>query len=92
MTKLFRQQFLQWWPSLIGLFLQLPALRSVKAKIDYTEYGGAPLLGVNGVVIITHGRAKSKTIKNSLKAAAVAVKQNLIDAIAQIKKVELPVG
>jgi fatty acid/phospholipid biosynthesis enzyme len=37
-------------------------------------------------VIITHGRAKSKTIKNSIKAAAVAVRQDLIEAIAKIKK------
>jgi len=90
MAKLFKQQFLRFWPALFGLILQIPALNSVKARIDYTEYGGAPLLGVNGIVIITHGRAKSKTIKNSIRAAAVAVRQNLIAALAQIKVAETP--
>ncbi|MDR1997947.1 MAG: phosphate acyltransferase PlsX [Candidatus Margulisbacteria bacterium] len=85
MTKLLKQQFLRFWPALIGVILQIPALNSLKTKIDYSEHGGAPLLGVNGVVIITHGRAKARTIKNALKAAATAVKQNLIEALSLIK-------
>lgn len=91
LTKLLKQQFFRFWPALIGLLLQLPALSNVKSRMDYSEYGGAPLLGVNGIVIITHGRAKSKTIKNSIRAAAVAVKQNLIEALTQIKVAESPV-
>ena len=37
--------------------------------MDYSEYGGAPLLGVNGRVIISHGRSSSKAIKNAIRAA-----------------------
>ncbi|GBR75621.1 phosphate acyltransferase [Candidatus Termititenax persephonae] len=76
----------------LGLLLMLGSLFKIKSKVDYKKYGGAPLLGVNGVVIITHGRAKSETIKNSITAAAKAVRQNLIDAIRQIKPLENPVG
>jgi glycerol-3-phosphate acyltransferase PlsX len=90
LTKLIRKNlsFLGW----LGLLLMLGPLFKVKNKIDYKKYGGAPLLGVNGVVIITHGRAKAETIKNSIAAAAKAVKQNLIEAIRQVKTVENPVG
>ena len=90
MAKLLKQQFLRFWPALFGLVLQIPAINSVKTRIDYTEHGGAPLLGVNGIVIITHGRAKSKTIKNSIRAAAVAVRQNLIEGLSKIKVAEIP--
>ncbi|MDR2428474.1 MAG: phosphate acyltransferase PlsX [Candidatus Margulisbacteria bacterium] len=90
LTKLIRQNlsFLGW----LGLFFMLGSLFKVKNKIDYKKYGGAPLLGVNGVVIITHGRAKAETIKNSIAAAAKAVKQNLIEAIRQVKAVENSIG
>ncbi|GBR74869.1 phosphate acyltransferase [Candidatus Termititenax aidoneus] len=86
LTKLIRQNlsFLGW----LGLLFMLGSLFKIKNRIDYKKYGGAPLLGVNGVVIITHGRAKAETIKNSITAAAKAVKQNLIETIRQVKTVE----
>jgi glycerol-3-phosphate acyltransferase PlsX len=89
LTKLIRQNlsFLGW----LGLLFMLGSLFKIKNRIDYKKYGGAPLLGVNGVVIITHGRAKAETIKNSITAAAKAVKQNLIETIRQVKTVENPV-
>ena len=43
---------------------------ALKKEIDYSEYGGAPLLGVDGVVIICHGRSTAKAIKNAVKVAA----------------------
>jgi len=69
----------------IGILFQIKSLRGLQKDLDYTEYGGAPLLGVNGVVIITHGRAKAKTITNSIRAAVKAVNQNLVQAIAAIE-------
>ena len=45
-------------------------LGSLKRQLDYAEYGGAPLLGVNGVVIIAHGSSSAKAIKNAVKVAA----------------------
>jgi len=45
------------------------AFRNFKQKIDYAEYGGAPLLGVNGAVIISHGSSSKKAIKNAIRVA-----------------------
>lgn len=83
LQKMIKQNFnlLAWF----GLLFQLKALKGLKKNLDYTEYGGAPLLGVNGVVIITHGRANAKTITNSIFAAAKAVNQDLVKAIAAIE-------
>jgi glycerol-3-phosphate acyltransferase PlsX len=47
----------------------LGAFRSLKKEIDYAEYGGAPLLWVNGCAIISHGKSNSKAIKNAIYQA-----------------------
>lgn len=60
-----------------------PALRSLKSKMDYSEYGGALLLGVNGVTVIAHGRSNAKAIKNAIRTAKDAVSGNVIESIAQ---------
>ncbi len=54
----------------IGYLLMKPALRNFRKKTDYAEYGGAPLLGINGTCIIGHGRSSSKAIRNAIKVAA----------------------
>ncbi len=53
----------------IGAFFMRGALRSLKQKADFAEYGGIPLLGAKAPVIITHGRANAKAIRNAIKAA-----------------------
>jgi len=53
----------------IGALLMMPALNNFKKKADFTEYGGIPLLGAKKPVIITHGRANAKAIKNAIKVA-----------------------
>jgi glycerol-3-phosphate acyltransferase PlsX len=58
-----------------------PALLQMRRRMDPGEYGGAPLLGVNGVVVITHGRADGPAIKNSLRNARDAVASGMVDAI-----------
>ena len=55
--------------SKIGAFLWLPAIRRLKKKYDSTEYGGAPLLGVNGICLISHGSSNAKAISNAIKMA-----------------------
>jgi phosphate acyltransferase len=60
-----------------------PALQALMCKVDYAEYGGAPLLGVNGVCIISHGRSDSRAIRNAIRAAADAVEN---DAVGCIRK------
>ena len=60
-------------------------IKSIFAEImkdfDYEEYGGVPLLGVNGTVIKCHGRSSAKAIKNAILVAKKCVKENLIDSI-----------
>ncbi len=58
-----------------------PAFRQVKKRMDYAEYGGANLLGVNGPVVIAHGRSNTLAIKNALRVAKQSVDQKLVDAI-----------
>jgi len=51
-----------------GAMLAKPAFRSIKRRLDYTEYGGAPLLGVNRIVVIGHGRSNAKAIRNAIRS------------------------
>ncbi|MFZ5864178.1 MAG: phosphate acyltransferase PlsX [Nitrospirota bacterium] len=53
----------------VGFLLLRPAFRRFRRRVDYAEYGGAPLLGVNGVSIICHGRSSPKAIKNAILVA-----------------------
>jgi glycerol-3-phosphate acyltransferase PlsX len=65
----------------IGGALAKPAFRRAKRVLDYAEVGGAPLLGVNGVVLVGHGRSNSKAIKSGIAAAKRAVEAGMLDAI-----------
>lgn len=53
----------------LGALLSMGAYRALKKRIDYSEYGGAPLLGIDGVCIITHGGAPALAIRNALRVA-----------------------
>jgi glycerol-3-phosphate acyltransferase PlsX len=61
----------------------LKGLEMLKKQFDYAEYGGAPLLGVNGVVIIAHGSSSAKAIKNAVKVAARFVDVDLDARISE---------
>lgn len=67
----------------IGYLFLKPALRNFKKKTDYAEYGGAPLLGINGTCIISHGRSTAKAIKNAIKVAAEFSKKKVYEVIAE---------
>jgi hypothetical protein len=67
--KLFNREINKGLLTKIGGFLSMTALHNFKKKIDYTEIGGAPLLGIDGVCIISHGRSTAKAIKNAIKVA-----------------------
>ncbi len=53
----------------VGYLFMRPAFRNFKKRVDYSEYGGAPLLGIKGVTIICHGRSTPKAIKNAVRVA-----------------------
>jgi phosphate acyltransferase len=65
----------------LGASLAKPAFDALKLRLDYAEIGGAPMLGVDGVTIIGHGRSNAKAVKNAIRAAKRAVEQNMLDAI-----------
>jgi len=65
-----------------GLLLE-PALRRLAADLDPKQYGGAPLLGVKGVVIIAHGRSDAEAITNAIRVARTAVENRLPRRIEQ---------
>lgn len=67
----------------IGYLLMKPALRNFKKKTDYAEYGGAPLLGINGTCIISHGRSSSKAIRNAIKVADEFSRKQVYNAISE---------
>jgi glycerol-3-phosphate acyltransferase PlsX len=66
-----------------GLVLLLPALRRIARRLDYAEYGGAPLLGVDGVAVIAHGRSNAKAIKNAVRIARDSVSAELVRVIRE---------
>jgi glycerol-3-phosphate acyltransferase PlsX len=67
----------------IGYALSRSAYTDFKKRIDYSEYGGAPLLGVKGVCIICHGRSDSNAIKNAIRVAADSASSNMNQRIEE---------
>ena len=65
----------------VGFLLSRDAFRRFKTRLDYSEYGGAPLLGVKGCVIICHGRSSAKAVKNAIRLAAEFSRQSLAQKI-----------
>ncbi len=64
-----------------GLLCLLPALRQMAKRMDYREYGAAPLLGVDGVVLIAHGRSDARAIWGAIRSTKQAVDGQIVPAI-----------
>jgi glycerol-3-phosphate acyltransferase PlsX len=69
--------------SKVGALLSRQAFNAFRRKLDYTEYGGAPLLGLRGVCIIGHGSSNDNAIYNGIRVAYEAVKTQTTEAIAR---------
>jgi len=61
----------------VGFLLSRQAFVDFKKRLDYSEYGGAPLLGIKGVCIITHGSSNANAIKNAVRVASEFAKSKL---------------
>ena len=72
-----KRMFQSNWLSKLGYLLLKPQLDEFKKKVDYSETGGAPLLGVNGVVIIAHGSSSAKAMKNAINRARELSEKNI---------------
>ena len=69
--------------STLGGLMAKPAFRRVKKAMDYTEVGGAPLLGVKGVVVKAHGSSNAHAIACAIRQAVIMVRKNLVASIEQ---------
>lgn len=67
----------------VGYLLSRRAYRRFRKRVDYSEYGGAPLVGVNGLCIVGHGRSSSKAVRNAVAMAARFVADGLVPRLAQ---------
>ena len=68
--------------SKLGAFLVKDNLKKMKNKVDYREYGGAPLLGLNGIVIIGHGSSDATAFFNAIRVARDTIKEQVVAEIA----------
>jgi glycerol-3-phosphate acyltransferase PlsX len=71
------------WYAAAG-FLLMPAFAKVRKKMDYREYGAGPLLGINGLVFIGHGRSDAKAISSALRIAREAAQSGMMEAIREM--------
>ena len=67
--RMLKDEIVKNWYRRVGALILRPALMNVRKKGDYSEYGGAPLLGVNGICIICHGGSSAKAIRNAIRVA-----------------------
>jgi len=81
LTKMIRQEVSDSLLAKMGYLFLKAGLPGIRRKLDWSEYGGAPLLGINGVCIISHGRSTAKAIKNALGVAGDSVSKGLVGEI-----------
>jgi phosphate acyltransferase len=76
--------------TMAGAMLARPAFDALRKEVDYSEYGGAPLLGVNGNCIISHGSSNAKAIKNAIRRASefvtYEINQHILEAVMNSKE------
>ena len=80
---LLREELSSTFSTRVGYLLSLRAFRRFRKRVDYSEYGGAPLLGVGGVVIVAHGRSSAKAVRNAILLASRFSRDRLISQIEQ---------
>lgn len=79
--KTMREAFTASWRTKLAYLLIRPRFQTLKKRLDYSEYGGAPLLGVNGICIIGHGRSSAKAVKNAIGLCQRMIEKELNDRI-----------
>jgi glycerol-3-phosphate acyltransferase PlsX len=82
-VKFLRKTYKGSLASQVGYLLSKGALKGIKRTMDYSEYGGAPLLGVRGVCVISHGKSNANAMKNAIRVAAGLAKARVNEKIEQ---------
>jgi glycerol-3-phosphate acyltransferase PlsX len=89
LTGMIRQEIEASWLTKLAAIGVIPAFRRARRRMDYAEYGGAPLLGLNGIAIVAHGRSNALAIENAVRVAAQAVREGVVqqisDGIAELR-------
>ncbi len=83
MFKAVKQEVKKSAISMLGAAAIYPALKALKRRTDYDEYGGAPLLGVDGIAIKAHGRSNKKAYMNALRVAAECHNLHLVKRLTE---------
>ena len=68
-------------PAQLGALLMSPVLMDVKKEISYEEYGGAPMLGIDGTLVICHGSSTVRAIKNAVEVASHMIEEDINEHI-----------
>lgn len=82
MFSVLRTEFTKSLWSKLGAAILRPGFKRIKNKMDYKEHGGAPLLGLNGLVIKAHGSSDAGAVKNAVRQARIALQSQLIQTIS----------
>ncbi|MFA5839756.1 MAG: phosphate acyltransferase PlsX [Candidatus Margulisiibacteriota bacterium] len=82
--KLMKKELFSGILNKIGLVFLLPSLSRLKKLVSYDEYGGAPLLGINGIVFKAHGRSNATAVKNAIREAAEMAEANMVGSLSKI--------
>ncbi len=81
---LLREAIASRWYYKLGALLLLPAFNQLRRRMDYREYGAGPLLGVDGLVFVAHGRSDALAIRSALRVAREAVRSGMLDALREL--------
>jgi glycerol-3-phosphate acyltransferase PlsX len=68
--RVLREEIMSSWLNKMAALILRRSFKNLKQKFDYSEYGGAPLLGLNGVCIVCHGRSNPEAVMNACRVAA----------------------
>lgn len=83
MFSLLKEQFSKSFKSKMGAALLMPQLKALKKKLDYTEAGAAPLLGLSSLVMKSHGSSDGNAIKNAVRQTRIALENELVPSISK---------
>lgn len=94
-TGLIREEIAASWVSKLFAVGLVPAFRRVHRRMDYAEYGGVPLLGLNGLCIVAHGRSNALAMQRAVRVAAQSAREGVVEHIARglaepVRRVEPP--
>jgi glycerol-3-phosphate acyltransferase PlsX len=83
LTSVLKEQMLSSFRTKLGAMLVKPALRAFKGRLDYEQYGGAPLLGISAAVIKAHGSSGAMALMNAVRQARQMIEGDVAGLIAQ---------